>query len=343
MSSLSLSYIFFPIFLGSAILTFRLKRDQLSILIISTTILMFSYMSSYIQSGTDIDEYQNFFQFIDTFEKVFAHPYPEYGYRFMNYVGNLIGITFQQFFMLLIAISLFAWAIVIWKLKISFPLFISAYYPKYFFQANLNQIRSSLVYPGVGLSIILTAQKKRLSLILLIFILSFIHTSALLLFLIPIIDKIKVNNLVFFVMTFFPIFIGQYARSIIEALSLIFEFRYFQYINQDFEAIGLVSLNTLRRLPFLLITYVLLCTDIFRVSREQRLTAKVFLLSWMCYFGLIEVRGLSDRIGNFYGVSELILLCMLPTLVKDAALKFTIIFIILLYIVSDHLARVFLL
>lgn len=341
MSPLELSYVFFAIFLGSALVAFRLKRNDLFIIIICTTLMIFSFINSFILEGTDIDEYQNFFRYIDTFDKVFEHPYPEYGYRFINYVGNFIGMDFQQFFMTIIAISLFTWVWVTRTLRISFPLFMSAYYPKYFFQANLNQVRSSLVYPGVGLSIILTAHKKYFSLTLLILILSFLHASALLLFLIPIIDKIKINKVVFFMMSVSPILLSQYASTVLSLLSTASGIRYFNYLNQDFQAISLVSLNTIRRLPFLLITYIFLCSNIFKVTKGHVLTAKVFLLSWMFYFGLLEVRVLSDRVGNFYGVSELILLCILPTLVKNVYSKFTIVFLIVLYIGIDHISRIF--
>lgn len=340
MLPLELSYVFFTIFLGSAVVVFRLKPNYLTIIIICTFIPVFSLINSYILEGTDIDEYQNFFRHIDSFDKVFEHPYPEYGYRFINYVGNYIGLTFQQFFMIVIMISLFTWAIVTRMLNISFPLFISAYYPKYFFQANLNQLRSSLVYPGVGLSIFLTARKNYLLLILLILILSFLHLSALLLLLIPIIDKIKINKFVFFIMSAAPILVGHFASPILGLLSEVDGVRYLNYVNQDFQSISLASLNTLRRLPFLLITYIFLCSDIFIVNRTHVLTAKVFLLSWMFYFGLLEVRVLSDRIGNFYGVSELMLLCIVPTLVKDIKLKFTIVFFSVLFIALDQIARI---
>ena len=339
MTYVDLSLVIFLIFLGATAVTAFVKRAYIVIPFAIGILFILSYNASFILDGVDIDEYQSFYAYIETFSQVIELPSQEFGYRLFMYFGNWLGLTFQQFLFISTFISFAVWFIVLRLLNVRTTVFFAAYYPKYFFEASLNQLRSALIYPGVGLTIYLTLKKNYLLLCSAVLLLSQIHISAILLFAIPLIDKIKLSKVLFLALVITPILFSGAVFTLLEWMSGVSNLRYLGYVSAEFETVDLISLNTARRLVFILISYYVLFSNKINSLDVHILIAKVVLLSWFFYYLFLDIRVLSDRIGNLFGIAELLLFCSLVSLFRLRSSKFAVSTLIVLFIILDYFAR----
>lgn len=339
MTYVDLSLVIFLIFLGAVVTTAFVRSVYVVIPFIFGILFVLSYNASFILDGVDIDEYQNFYTQIETLSQAIDSQYPEFGYRLLMYLGNWLGLSFQQFLFFSTFISFSVWFIVLRLLNVRTTVFFAAYYPKYFFEASLNQLRSALIYPGVGLTIYLTLKKNYILLFSIVLLLSQIHISAILLLAIPLIDKIELNRVLFLVLIITPILISSEVFTLLEWMSGVSNLRYLGYVSSEFETVDLISLNTARRLVFIVVSYFVLFSNKINSSDVHILIAKVVLLSWFFYYLFLDIRVLSDRIGNLFGVAELLLFCSLVSLFKLRSSKIVVSTSIVLFILLDYFAR----
>jgi hypothetical protein len=267
--------------------------------------------------GEDHGVYRGFYNRFESVQDLRPTGYPELGFQALLVMGNEAGLSFGLLFTIFAAVSFAGIVVAVRRLGENEALYYFLYIPKYFFQAHINQVRSSLVYPAVLLSANSLARGRALPVVLMGLLLAPIHLSALLLCVLPLLRPLPLNRTTLALLLIVPVLFSAVSAPLLAALWEATGLRQLHYATRGLASPSLLSLEVLRRAVLFGMVWVL----VVKGEAEDPIVewiGKLFLLGWASYVGLLEARIISDRLGAFFGVVEpLVLLTFARSIARD--------------------------
>jgi hypothetical protein len=275
-------------------------------LALAPLIVLLGILAGTHSGGRDFANYVIFFRLFREWSDLDVAAYPEFGFQGLLIAGNTLGLSYGVIYSLFAIAALGLIALGARRAGANEGLFFFLYIPKYFFQGHINQIRSSLVYPFVVLSVSWLAKGDGRKVVLAGALLSTIHLSAALLILLPLMGRVSLNVRKMVVWFLLPLALSQLTAPLIGFAWELTEIRQLGYVVRDFDTVSLLSVEIVRRsVLFAMATWLV------HVRRHDPVTdwiCKMFLLSWVAYVVFIDIRIISDRLGALFGVVEPLLL-----------------------------------
>lgn len=131
-------------------------------------------------TGYDFNSYNNFYAEIESFSDVFNGSIEaESGYLFLNYLFKLLGFNFYFFILFFSIVSILLLTNFVYKFTPYPSLILVYYFARYFLVRDMGQIRSAIACIILLYAIPYILKKKPIQFIIIVFIASLFHITAL--------------------------------------------------------------------------------------------------------------------------------------------------------------------
>lgn len=308
-----MSDIYYLTFILLALLGIRANMGKRKSIIIATIPLLIIAIFRY---GVGADYFSYKYIYTSSIGKSFSdikisHPDIDSGYLLLGIPFQILGISYEVYFSIitvLILLFILKW---IYDNSENIPLSLMVYYSMFFFVWNLSAIRQGLV---ISLSLFLVFNNKsKLSFIakmLVIFLLCFIHSSAVLLFFIVLISNLKYTKKIHLVLLGLSIVL---AFMPLNSILVYFDFipgieRFLSYISEGKNPLDFSGLSRL-------VIYFSVFFNYDRLMKEEKnkKIVNLFLVGIALYFVMSVSQVAAARFGIY---TFTFLIIIFPQIVK---------------------------
>jgi len=327
---------YYIVFLLGIILTIFKDKKRISFIVFALVLAVMAFLRYGV--GADYFNYETLYSSLDV-SLLFGFEYGASGqeplFRLIGLLLKKIGFSYQQYLMVIATINLYYVYKLCKKYSINPTFSLLLYFCFYYFTWTFNAIRQGITLTvGIYYLLEFIENKKIIKFIFVVFVLSLIHTSAIILLPLYFMSKLNLGKRKLLYLSFISLFMAT--LPILNLLAyftwLPFINRIMPYITSDVSLINIFDLKNFVRFVFLFIA--LLYYDVYSKQNDMsKQIINIHIISLIVYFVLKSSETTAARLAIYGMFLNIIILPNIYYLYKQKINK--LIYLALLFVLCN--------